>query len=185
MRTNYRSHQLGSFQCSEQGIPLSISILVSELDKHRSSLASELTANFKSLLTAIQSALDAIRLTIDSYGQRLNSMEHSLSDKGDRISTLEAICATLAADNESFKAKLDDLEHHSRRQNLRIIGLPESMDSQQPVKFISDFFIEVLVSEAIGTPPKLDRAHCSLCQRPGQGEQPRALTVRFHCYQTK
>lgn len=65
--------------------------------------------------------------------------------------------------------KVDDLENHSRRNNLRIIGLPESYTLQQ-LQDISSHKIprnlglkQTCITERIG-PPKTDRTSPSDCE---------------------
>lgn len=56
-------------------------------------------------------------------------------------------------------AKPEYLQNHSRRSNLRVVGIPENTEAQDPVAFMSAFFAEVLGSDFFPTPPVLDRAH--------------------------
>ncbi|KAF3833170.1 hypothetical protein F7725_026835 [Dissostichus mawsoni] len=53
-----------------------------------------------------------------------------------RLLTLEATCAELPASNAKLRAKTADLEPHSRLKNIRIIGLPESIEGGFLLKWI-------------------------------------------------
>ncbi|KAI4806528.1 hypothetical protein KUCAC02_017348 [Chaenocephalus aceratus] len=102
-----------------------------------------------------------------------------------RLSTLEPTCAELAASNAKLRAKTADLEARSRRKNIRIIGLPESIEGPRPTAFFSDLLPQFLGDQILPTSPELVRAHRSLAAKPKPGERPRPVIIRFHNFQTK
>ncbi|KAG9266222.1 LINE-1 type transposase domain-containing protein 1 [Astyanax mexicanus] len=98
---------------------------------------------------------------------------------------MESKLMELLKENVTLTSKVDDLENRSRRQNLRIIGLPEGSEGQSPSTFISQLLVEIMGEEIFPQPPELDRAHRALVAKPAQGERPRAVIVRFHRFQEK
>uniref|UniRef100_A0A674P7S6 Transposase element L1Md-A101/L1Md-A102/L1Md-A2 n=1 Tax=Takifugu rubripes TaxID=31033 RepID=A0A674P7S6_TAKRU len=137
----------------------SMAALTSLLDRHKADLAAE----FKTAFTV--------------HGQRIASLETNADSVDGCLLGLEATCAELTAANEKLKAKTADLEGRSRRNNVRIIGLPESIEGPRPTQLLGE--------ETLPKPPVLDRAHRSLAPKPKQGERPRPVIIRFHDYQTK
>lgn len=95
------------------------------------------------------------------------------------------MCAELAANNAKLQAKTADLEARSRRNNIRIVGLLESIEGPQPAAFFSNLLPQLLGEETLPTPPELDCAHRSLTVKLKQGEKPRPVIIRFHNYRTK
>ncbi|KAF1394077.1 hypothetical protein PFLUV_G00022750 [Perca fluviatilis] len=77
---------------------------------------------------------------------------------------LESLCAKLAKHNATLYERLEDL---GRRQNLRVIGIPEDTEGPQVTAFMEDFF-----SETLGMPiqpnqlPICDQARRSLVPKP-------------------
>lgn len=65
---------------------------------------------------------------------------------------LEATCSELTASHARLKAKTADLEARSRRNNICIIGLPESVEGQQPTAFFSDLLTRLLGEDVLPTP---------------------------------
>ncbi len=51
-----------------------------------------------------------------------------------RIHTLET---SLTDMNEKLKLKIDDLEGHSRHNNIKIVGVPEGKENSRPTEFIT------------------------------------------------
>lgn len=108
-----------------------------------------------------------------------------MSDHSDRIVALEDVCSRLQSDNTQLKAKVEDLESHSRRNNLRVVGIPEKMEEADLVTFMADFFVEVLGTNFFASPPILDIAHRIGPPRTAGGEtdaRPRVFIVRFHYF---
>lgn len=64
-------------------------------------------------------------------------METALSDPSDWIVALEDICSGLKSDNTQLKAQVEDLELHSRCNNLHLVGILEKMEGTDPVPFIA------------------------------------------------
>lgn len=64
----------------------------------------------------------------------------------------------LTESNTKLLAKVVDLEFRSRRNTIRIIGLPESSEGPQPSDF-SELLAEVFGDGVLDSPLKSDRAH--------------------------
>lgn len=89
--------------------------------------------------------LSADQATIDRHDQTIQHIETSLSDIETRLATLESACLALSKENESLKLKTEDLENRSRRNNIRITGLPEKVEGMQPTAFTEIFLKELSV----------------------------------------
>ncbi|KAI4787850.1 hypothetical protein KUCAC02_036214, partial [Chaenocephalus aceratus] len=117
--------------------------------------------------------------------QRIHSLEANANEVDQRLQQLENACSALKGDNETLNTKVADLEGRSRRQNLRIIGLPESIEGPRPSAFFSQLLVDILGTEILASPPELDRAHRSLAPKPAPGGRPRPVILRFHRFQIK
>lgn len=97
-----------------------IATLTTMLADHKSSLSFEFNAAFSKL----GKKLDDIQTTLLDHQQRLSSLESSANTTSQDVLAIDAKLATMSEENAKLKAKLIDLESRSRRNNLRIIGLP-------------------------------------------------------------
>ncbi|XP_062382893.1 uncharacterized protein LOC134070525 [Sardina pilchardus] len=70
-----------------------------------------------------------------------------------------------------------DLESRSRRQNIRLIGIEEGKEGNNPRQFCAAALKEILDLEDT---PRLDRGHRSLAPKPRDGERPRPFIIRVH-----
>ncbi len=160
---------------------VSMSALTSLLEEHRAALSTE----FKTALTSLEAKLDLVQAAVSDHGSRITSLESNADLISERIQSLETICAELTENYTKLKAKTSDLEGRSRRNNIRIIGLPESVEGPRPTVFFSEMLSEVMGEQVLSSPPELDRAHRALVAKPKQGGKPRAVIVNFHRYQIK
>ena len=168
---------------------LTVASLVQELDKHKESLAAELktflTTSLDTSLTPIRTSLETINAALDSHNQMITTIENTLSTQSDEIAELTTRLDHLEKANAALTSKAEDLENRSRRQNIRIVGLPEGLEGGSPSEFISKLLRSVVGNDVFPTPPELDRAHRAPAPKPALGQRPRAIIARFHRYQDK
>ncbi len=155
--------------------------IASLLVEHRAAIS----ADFKAAFTSLEEKLVQTETTVADHGRRIPSVETSATALQERMYILEKQCAALADSNTKLAAKAADLEGRSRRNNIRIIGLPESIEGTQPTAFFSDLLVEVFGRQTLHSPPELDRAHRALTGRLPHTAKPQAVIIRFHRYQTR
>uniref|UniRef100_A0A668TBT9 L1 transposable element RRM domain-containing protein n=1 Tax=Oreochromis aureus TaxID=47969 RepID=A0A668TBT9_OREAU len=145
------------------------------LGESLSSIKSELLSFKKELssgLSAMQESFTGLKVTVAE-------MERSLSTCTDDIVSLQRKVEHLTKAVAKLENKCDDLESRSRRQNIRIVGVPED----DPLS-ASTAAISRLLKEAfdLAEEPLLDRAHRTLAPKPKTGERPHPIVARLHYY---
>lgn len=165
---------------------LSMDKLIAQLEKQRSSLKEDMSVLIHDSITPLQASVDALHDTVNTFQNRLTRVETTAGENFDKLVKAEAVIRRLETDNATLLDRVDDLENRSRRNNIRIINLPEGSESgQDPVQFISKMLMETMGPEVFDKPPELERAHRSLLPKPGGGAAPRAVIVCFHRYQDR
>uniref|UniRef100_A0A087XD28 L1 transposable element RRM domain-containing protein n=1 Tax=Poecilia formosa TaxID=48698 RepID=A0A087XD28_POEFO len=154
--------------------PATASITIADISSLLSSQKEALSAEFKLSFESLNSTLDS-NATMTYHGQRICSLEDNV----------EKVCANLQKENEMLRAKVVDLEGRSRRQNIRIVGLPEHIEGPRPSSFFSKLLTEVLGKDTLPSPPEIARAHRTLAPKPAPGSRPRPVILRFHRFQEK
>uniref|UniRef100_A0A5F8GMT9 L1 transposable element RRM domain-containing protein n=1 Tax=Monodelphis domestica TaxID=13616 RepID=A0A5F8GMT9_MONDO len=83
--------------------------------------------------------------------------------------------------------KTEDLENHSRRDNLRIIGLPEDQEKRKSLDTILEEIIQEKCPDILEQEGKVEikRIHRSPPVRNPQLTTPRNVIAKFKNYQTK
>ncbi|CAI5669521.1 unnamed protein product [Oreochromis niloticus] len=145
------------------------------LGESLSSIKSELLSFKKELssgLSAMQESFIGLKVTVAE-------MERSLSTCTDDIVSLQRKVEHLTKAVAKLEDKCDDLESRSRRQNIRIVGVPEDDPLTASTTAISRLLKEAfdLAEELL-----LDRAHRTLAPKPKTGERPRPIVARLHYY---
>uniref|UniRef100_A0A8C9YN82 Transposase element L1Md-A101/L1Md-A102/L1Md-A2 n=1 Tax=Sander lucioperca TaxID=283035 RepID=A0A8C9YN82_SANLU len=147
----------------------------------RSVLESEL-GFFKSEVLSLKSGLEELKNTTNSEIAELRSTlagaEHSLSTCSDDVTTLQRDVKRLTELADILQNKCEDLEGRSRRNNVRIVGIPESPGS------CSTSAIPALLKDAFNLEkaPLVDRSHRSSQPAPRGGEPARTVMARLHYY---
>ncbi|KAJ4918097.1 hypothetical protein JOQ06_022744 [Pogonophryne albipinna] len=149
--------------------------------EHRASIS----ADFKAAFAVLEAKLNQTQTTVAEHGEQIDCLETNANLQDQRLRILEEKCAVLADSNAKLAAKAADLEGRSRRNNIRIIGLPESIEGPRPTTFFSELLVELLGNETLQSPPELDRAHRAPAARPQPGARPRPVILRLHRYQVK
>lgn len=171
--------------------------LPEDLERLRSALLADMTQAINSVLKRelevalwpVYTSLEQVKSYYELHDVRIREVEDGLNDHSDRLVSAETAIAALQSENTLLKMKLDDLENRSRRSNLRVVGIPEKMEGSDPVKFITEFFEEVLGADFFPRPLMLSRAH-RIGPTPTdvpniKPSKPRVFLVLFHYFQDK
>lgn len=145
-----------------------------------------LTSTEERIVNKLSAQLSANRASIEENQDSIQQLETSVTDIQERLELLEAKCAVLEKDNEVLREKVDDLENRSRRNNVRIIGLPEKVEGKQPTAFVDTLLREVFGQETFPTPMIAERAHrIAITKTNPNDNRPRPFIMRIHHFQTK
>lgn len=161
-------------------------VLLSDLAQQTDSLLKKALGE---ALAPISASLELVKSSLDSHEERIHDMEEGLNGHSDRIEAIETTCTALLAENERLKNKVEDLENRSRRSNLRVVGIPEHMEGPDTVKFMTEFFEEILGKDFFPHPLIISRAH-RVGPKPtadsgASSKRPRIFLVLFHAFQNK
>ncbi|XP_063805907.1 uncharacterized protein LOC134984203 [Pseudophryne corroboree] len=102
------------------------------------------TSTYADMIAAIQAtvepllnkAVSDITNQLQHLNMRVSDTESHISTARDDIDTLQKEVRMLTTDNTRLSEKLDNIENRTRRNNLRIIGLPESLVGASLAHFV-------------------------------------------------
>ncbi|CAI5655064.1 unnamed protein product [Oreochromis niloticus] len=133
----------------------------------------------------LEASLATAQASLTNICGRLQEVENASSDHDHRLSLVEKTCLKLQADNEALRLKVLDLEGRSRRQNIKIVGLPEKIENGRMVEFLSKFLPKLLGADNFDKPLDIDRAHRLGGRTPGERDRPRVTIARIHHVQVR
>lgn len=127
----------------------------------------------------------SLQSSVREFAERVETVECQARDHDSRLCSLEAALTDLQKTNKALKAKVNDLEGRSRRNNIKIIGIPEGEEQGRPTEFVAALIPKLLGETHFQRPLVIDRAHRALKPRPSGGERPRIIMARVHFFQEK
>lgn len=111
-------------------------------------------AQFKTL----QDRLDNIQTELSNCSSGVRELRDRYSSLSSRVSKTEKNYDKCAAKMATYEEKLADMEDRSRRDNIRIVNLPEGVEASNLMSYISDS-LPVWFPSLIGVKPEIMRAH--------------------------
>lgn len=151
-------------------------IFKKELQDTLGDVLSTIKLNLQAVKTQLANDKAATDATVSKLTDTVGEMEHALTECSDDIAELKTAIKSLTANVAKLENKCEDLESRSRRNNIRIVGVPEGPDT------CTTTAVAALLMEAFGLTqePLLDRSHRTLQPKPKPGERPRAIVCRLH-----
>ncbi|RXN13105.1 putative transposase element L1Md-A101/L1Md-A102/L1Md-A2 [Labeo rohita] len=125
----------------------------------------------KTQLAIDKAANDA---TVSELKGTVKEMEHTLTVCSEDLAEMKNSIKRLTANIAKLENKCEDLESRTRRNNVRIVGVPEGPNTSTTAAVAS------LLKEAFNLEkePLLDRSHRTLQPTPKPGDRPRAIVCR-------
>lgn len=115
---------------------------------------------------------------------RLEEVEHEVEENTSTLQAHEAILHDHTLQIQQLIYHQDDQENRARRNNIRIRGLPESVENTDLSPAVIAIFNDLLHKEK-EAPIELDRVHRALGPKNPNLEHPRDVICRVHFYAIK
>ncbi|XP_072362954.1 uncharacterized protein [Scyliorhinus torazame] len=131
--------------------------------------------------TEVASAVVEVR----EQGEALKEVEETLLQHGDQLASMGKEIRKVMDINKDLRGKMEDLEKRSRRQNVRIVGLPEGVEGPKPTEYFAAMLAKLLGEGEDPSRYELDWAHRSWRPVPKTSEPPRVVTLCFRRYSVK
>lgn len=130
---------------------------------------------------AMKSGLVQIRANMQAHTNRLNEVEQRIAQNEEDIQTTQTHNAKSDSITQTILDKMDDLENRSQRNNLRIVGLPETYKAQDLMQLCA-----LKIPKALGLKKQCDveRAH-RLGNPQAERRGPRQVIVKHLNYMDK
>ncbi|KAK1874923.1 LINE-1 type transposase domain containing protein 1 [Dissostichus eleginoides] len=166
-----------------------------QIEAMRSELKTDLTIFKEDIATQIKNELTEFKENINQKLVKIHTEVGQQNDKIDAVvnctedfelwSTEEKNdMHEIIKEHKFMTEKLDDLESRSRRNNLRIYGIPEDAElkSDTVAMFVDKWLRDELSLE---TDLQIQRAHRALAPKPKLGQPPRSIILNFLQFHVK
>lgn len=154
---------------SPAGLPLdaeelaTASKMASVLDPALRQAIQEITDNISKVidekLSPLSQTLQAHALQLQNFGKREDKAEERTSGVEEASVQASQRIEALEKEMQSMAEHIDDLENRGRRKNIRVIGLPEGVESTHPTTFFESWLPDFLQMETKAGWIEIERAH--------------------------
>lgn len=110
-----------------------------EIKQDIEALRLETKADITSLKEEFRAEMTSLRSTQTETATTVKEIEGALNRHDSSITSMESVISELKLEMGKLKDQNEDLENRSRRQNLRIIGIPEGAENGKPTAFMASF----------------------------------------------
>ncbi|XP_069776319.1 uncharacterized protein [Narcine bancroftii] len=141
-----------------------------------SKIMTELGTRFNTLVKIHSQQMAEFGAFMLEVRDKFNLCEEDRDEIRDQVFDVTKMVEDIQTQNKNLVKKIDYLENQSRRNNIKIIGLPEGMEGPDPRKFFTEWIPQVLGQEHFPEGIILEHAHRALRRRPISG--PRPVLVR-------
>lgn len=130
---------------------------------------------------------EELRGELSGVTKRLDEAESRIESVEERMQTTEEAASEMLKLYVRLDEKLTDMESRSRRENLRIYGVPEDAerDSANMLSFVDKLLRDGLQLSEDVQDLQIERAHRSLGPPAPASASPRSIVVKFLSYKTK
>lgn len=153
-----------------------------------SELKGDLRKDLKEELTTLKHELNQklaeVGATIQSQGQAITEAEERISDVESSSAVTKEALLCLLKEQRRLQEKVTDLESRSRRNNIRMYGVPEDSEGDSMTKFVENLLTTELPLPD-GMSLQIQRAHRALTQKPGPDATPRSIIINFLQFDVK
>ncbi|XP_073497708.1 exosome complex component RRP46 isoform X2 [Phyllobates terribilis] len=129
----------------------------------------------------VHSEVATIKKDMHKVNTRTGEVETRVGEAEDRINKLTKSEEQFKQQISEVMAKNDDLENRSRRNNIRIVGLPEKTEGRDPTEFVEKWLRDQIGADSL-TKFYPQRAHRVPTQPQPPGKGPRVMIARLLHY---
>lgn len=119
--------KLAVAEAMKEAIPKFVEDVVAQLSAKTQAMVAEQMAEFRSEMLTMRADSARCMECVETNETQLSAVDSRLSAK---VSKLTALCTSL-------EDKLTDMEDRSRRDNVRVHGIPESTETSNPLAYLS------------------------------------------------
>lgn len=90
---------------------------------------------------------------------KVRDLEAAANETECRLTEIEQKLAHTQSENVPLKQKIEQIEAHSRKFNIHVLGLPDDCEKGNPTAFMNSLLCEVFGADKLGSQSLVDIAH--------------------------
>ncbi|CAJ0963119.1 unnamed protein product [Ranitomeya imitator] len=146
------------------------------------SLVSSCKQSLTQQLQEVKGVTAQINAALQKIDKRVGAVEERVSTAEDHIVQLQKAERKFTQAISELAAKNEDLENRSRRNNIRIVGVPEKAEGRNPTEYVESWLLETFGDAALTKVFAVERAHRVPPKPPVPGASPRTMLAKILNY---
>lgn len=155
-----------------------------DTDKIMAAIASCQTA-LMTKIEDLQTDINRLRHDMDRVKDRTSEAERRVGEVEDLARATDTTVQALQQQVKTLQARAEDAENRSRRNNVRILGLPERAEGSKPELFAEQLIREVLSPITLSASFVIERAHRIPTRPLPPGAPPRPFIMKVLNYRDR
>lgn len=111
--------------------------------------------------------------------ERTTAVETRVGELEDSIPIIKKDIHLIKTQIRDQTQRMEGMENRQRRNNVRILGLPEQEEGQSPVIFFEKWLLDIFGVEGFSKTFAIERAHRITSRAPSAGGRPRPIIIRL------
>lgn len=136
-------------------------------------------------LRGLKEELCSMSQELQNTIERTSNLEERLSQLEDTLQPMRQEFRFMQTQMDTYKSKMDEMENRLRRQNVRLLGLPEGSEGACPEMFLEKWIREVFGAETFSHFFAIERAHRVPTRINTSSSCPRPLIMKLFSYRDK
>ena len=136
-------------------------------------------------MKGVKEELCLVRQELQKTNERITGAEGRISQIEDDLYPVKQEVETMKEQKSKFEEKLDEMENRNRRDNVRLVGLPEKCEGTNPTEFLESWFSKLFGRESFSPQFAIERAHRVPAKPPPSGGRPRSILMKFLNFKDK
>ena len=160
-----------------QSLDSKLDAVLVAIDQSRSSLENK--------IDTVAADLSLLHADHRKLVDKVNEAERVLTQLQPEVKTLDESVQSLLERVRFLEGRAEDAEGRSRRNNIRVVGVPEGSEGQDATKYMETWLREVIPQATHTQFFSLERAHRVPARRPPPGSYPRPIVMRLLHYRDR
>ena len=136
-------------------------------------------------MKGVKVELSLVRQELQKTNERITEAEGRISQIEDDLYPVKQVVKTMEEQMSKFEEKLDEMENRNRRDNVRLVGLPEKSEGTNPTEFLESWFSKLFGKDSFSPQFSIERAHRVPTKLPPPGGRPRSILMKFLNFKDK
>ncbi|XP_069461306.1 uncharacterized protein [Ambystoma mexicanum] len=134
---------------------------------------------------AVQEDVNLLRQDVRKLAERTRNLEKEVSPNTAECAAHRSELHALVQRVGNLENRVEEAEGRARRNNLRIVELPEGMEGPDSTEYVETMLLQEITSGALTQGFSVQRAHRALMRKPPPATPPRPLIAKILNYRDR